>query len=184
MEQKQDLEQEPRTGGPGSHFSKQLIKEIVRAVERGASRRELIKRYGMAKSTLAGWVKEYGSPAYHASQKPLSAVDRRSLIRAIEEGRMTIKEAKLAYGLKSTKVVERYLRQADKEKAELRRISLLMEKNEARSESLSSGDAEALKKALQEAELKIKALNTLIDVAEEQFKISIRKKPGARQSGE
>jgi hypothetical protein len=41
-----------------------------------------------------------------------------------------------------------------------------------------------LKKALQEAELKIKALNTLIDAAEDQFKISIRKKPGARQSGE
>jgi hypothetical protein len=40
---------------------------------------------------------------------------------------------------------------------------------------------QALKK-LQEAELKVKALNTMIDVAEEQFKISIRKKPGAKQS--
>jgi hypothetical protein len=40
----------------------------------------------------------------------------------------------------------------------------------------------ALKKALEEAELKIKALNTLIDVAEDQFKITIRKKPGAKQS--
>ena len=40
----------------------------------------------------------------------------------------------------------------------------------------------ALEKALQEAELKIKALNTLIDVAEEQLKIDIRKKSGARQS--
>jgi hypothetical protein len=76
------------------------------------------------------------------------------------------------------------LRQADKEKAELRRISLLMDSNEARSEPISSEDAESLKKALQEAELKIKALNTLIDAAEDQFKISIRKKPGARQSGE
>jgi len=37
---------------------------------------------------------------------------------------------------------------------------------------------------LEEAELKVKALNTLIDVAEEQFKIAIRKKAGARQSKE
>jgi transposase-like protein len=59
------------TVGSRSHFSKQLIKEIVKSVERGASRRELIKRYGMAKSTLADWVREYGSPAYHAFQKPL-----------------------------------------------------------------------------------------------------------------
>ena len=39
-----------------------------------------------------------------------------------------------------------------------------------------------MKKALQEAELKIKALNTLIDVAEDQLKIDIRKKSGAKQS--
>jgi transposase len=39
-----------------------------------------------------------------------------------------------------------------------------------------------LQKALEEAELKIKALNTLIDVAEEQLKIDIRKKSGAKQS--
>ena len=39
-----------------------------------------------------------------------------------------------------------------------------------------------LQKALQQAELQIKALNTLIDVAEEQLKIDIRKKSGARQS--
>ena len=39
-----------------------------------------------------------------------------------------------------------------------------------------------MEKALKEAELKIKALNTLIDVAEEQLKIDIRKKSGAKQS--
>jgi transposase len=43
-------------------------------------------------------------------------------------------------------------------------------------------EKKALRKALEEAELKIKALNTLIDVAEDQFKIPIRKKPGAKQS--
>jgi hypothetical protein len=97
---------------------------------------------------------------------------------------MTIHEAKLAFQLPSTAVVNRYLLQAEKEKVELRRISQLMAKNEARSEAIPSDDTEALKKALEEAELKIKALNTLIDVAEEQFKISIRKKPGAKQSSE
>ncbi len=45
-----------------------------------------------------------------------------------------------------------------------------------------AAEKQALKKALEEAQLKIRALNTLIDVAEDQFKIAIRKKPGARQS--
>jgi hypothetical protein len=129
-------------------------------------------------------MREYGSQAYHARQRPLSPADRRSLVRSVVEGGMTLHEAKLAFQLPSTVVVNRYLLAAEKEKAELRRVSLLMAKNEARSEAISSDDAQALKKALEEAELKIKALNTLIDVAEEQFKINIRKKPGARQSSE
>ena len=177
-------EEKPSERGVGNRpqFNKQLIRQIVQSVERGATRSEIVKRYGMAKSTLSDWMQEYGSPAYHASQKPLSASDRRSMARAIEEGKMTLSEAKTAFNLKSVNHVKQHLRRADKEKAELRRMATLMEKNEARPEAISSEDTAALKKALEEAELKIKALNTLIDVAEEQFKIPIRKKPGARQS--
>ena len=164
------------------HFNKQLIREIVRSVERGATRREIIDRYGMSKSTLSTWIHEYGSAAYIASQTPLKPAERRSLVRSVTEGRMSIDEARRAFNLPSSSVVKRYLQQAEKEKAELSRIAQLMEKNEVRSEAISSEDAVALKKALEEAELKIKALNTLIDVAEDQFKISIRKKPGAKQS--
>lgn len=164
------------------HLSKQTILEIVRAVERGATRREMINRYGVSKSALSDWMREHGSPSYHASIKPLSVADRRSMVRSVEEGRMTLFEAKAAYQLVSTDAVKRYLRQAEREKAELHRIATLMDKNEVRSGAISSEDVKALKKALEEAELKIKALNTLIDVAEDRFKIPIRKKPGARQS--
>lgn len=38
-----------------------------------------------------------------------------------------------------------------------------------------------LEKALSDAQMKNIAINTLIDVAEEKLKISIRKKPGAKQ---
>jgi hypothetical protein len=135
----------------------------------------------MSKGTLSDWVREYASHAYISRQKPLNPVDRRSLVRAIEQG-LTIEDAKSAFNLPTTGIVKRYLQQAEKEKAELRLISTLMGKNEVRSEAISSEDTAALKKALEEAELKIKALNTLIDVAEDKFKIKIRKKPGARQS--
>lgn len=180
--QNQDPKQLFREAGNRPHFNKQIIMQIVHSVERGATRKELIQRYGMSKSTLSGWVRDYGSAAYVASQKPLSPVERRSLVRAIEEGGMTIHEARLAFQLPSNMMVKRYLLQAEKEKAELERMSTLMDKNEVRSEAISSEDIVALKKALEEAELKIKALNTLIDVAEDQFKIPIRKKPGAKQS--
>lgn len=48
----------------------------------------------------------------------------------------------------------------------------------------NAGDIKTLQKELEEARLKIAALNTLIDVAEEQLKINIRKKPGAKQSND
>lgn len=166
------------------HFSKRIIKEAVAAVERGASRREVTACYGMSKSSLSEWMREYGSAAYQASIRPLSSADQRSLVRAIEEGGMSVQKARKVFGLRSTDTVKRYLRQAAKEKAELSRMAQLMDTNEVRIAPVDSTDVEALKKALQEAELKIKALNTLIDVAEDQFKIDIRKKPGARQSSE
>jgi hypothetical protein len=43
-------------------------------------------------------------------------------------------------------------------------------------------EKEDMRKALQQAQLQIQALNTLIDVAEDKFKIAIRKKAGAKQS--
>jgi transposase len=164
------------------HLSKQTILEIVRAVERGATRREMAMRYGASKTSISEWMREYGSPSYHARQKPISHADRRSLVRDIEEGRMSLQDARKVYNIPSVERVRRYLREAEREKAELHRIATLMDKNEVRSEAISSEDVKALKKALEEAELKIKALNTLIDVAEDQFKIAIRKKPGAKQS--
>ena len=45
-----------------------------------------------------------------------------------------------------------------------------------------AAENKALRQALSQANLKIKALDTLIDVAEENLKIDIRKKPGAKQS--
>jgi transposase len=56
-----------------------------------------------------------------------------------------------------------------------------MEKKPTEEPDLPDPEKQALKKALDEAQMKIRALNTLIDVAEDQFKIAIRKKPGARQ---
>ena len=57
-----------------------------------------------------------------------------------------------------------------------------MSKNQQTPETSESLELQALKKALAEANLKIRALDTMIDIAEDQLKIDIRKKSGARQS--
>src|ERR1700753_2859419 len=106
--------------GRGVGFDKRFIKKVVMAVEKGQPRSEAVKEYGMARSTLSDWMREHGSQAYHASkQKPLSLLQRRSIVRAIEEGRMTVAEAKLANNLKWTPTIIKWLRDSKRENDEL-----------------------------------------------------------------
>lgn len=155
------------------------VKKIVEAIEGGMPRSEICLIYGLARSTVSLWMREFGSDGYKARRKgQLSNAQKRSMIRAIREGRLTMKEAKLAYNMKSYTAIMTILRE-NKENGDLGgdmkpKINAATDKEDA--------EKKALKKALEEAELKIKALNTLIDVAEDQFKIPIRKKPGAKQS--
>lgn len=165
-----------------SRYDKRLILKVVSEIEAGLPRKEANRIYGLGKSTLDGWMRDYGSTNYHENIKRqgYSNLHKRTIVTAIEQGRMTINEAKTAYNIKTEKLIRSWLAQFKTEKAEL---CLVTEPSMAKkNDPISTEQTEALKKALEEAEMKIKALNTLIDVAEEQLKIDIRKKSGARQS--
>jgi transposase-like protein len=165
-----------------SRYDKRLILKIVKEVEEGLPRKEAIRIYGLGKSTLCGWLKTYGSQNYQEQikRKKYTNLQKRTIVSAIEQGRMSIGEAHVAYKIKNPKTIRGWLQQYKSEKVEI-----CIETQPPMSKKKKGADTSqtaALQKALQEAELKIKALNTLIDVAEEQLKIDIRKKSGARQS--
>ena len=164
------------------HYDKRLIIQIVKEVEEGLPRKEANRIYGLGKSALGSWRKHYGSPHYHQNQKKKSytKLQKRSIVTAIDQGRMTIKEAQVAYSVKTERTIRDWLLRYKEEKVD---ICVETEPEMAKQKApLQSPRTEALEKALQEAELKIRALNTMIDVAEEQLKIDIRKKSGAKQS--
>ena|SRR6187402_302581 len=165
-----------------SRYDKRLILKIVSEVESGLPRKEANRIYNLGKSTLHVWMRDYGSPDYQQNikRRDFSNLQKRTIVAAIEQGRMTIKEARTAYNIKTEKQIRNWLTQYKEEKVEL---CIVTEPEMAKkSKPISTAEAEALKKALEEAQMKIKALNTLIDVAEDQLKIDIRKKSGARQS--
>ena len=177
-----------RRGTTHRRYDKEFIKEIVESIERGKVRSVITREHGIARSVLSNWIRDYGSPAYHSSKKGhLSQQEKRTIVRAIEEGRMTIYEARLAYRVNSTVTITKWLKESKRENAELVASNQALMANKEQDQQPDPDSkkalAEALKK-LEEAELKVKALNTLIDVAEEQFKIAIRKKAGAKQSKE
>lgn len=181
MEHKEQLVYAPRERKQ-SHYDKRLILKVVKEVEAGLPRKEANRIYGLGKSSLYNWMRVYGSVNYQQNikRKSFSNLQKRTVVTAIEQGRMSIKEAQTAYGVKNEKIIRNWLTQYKTEKVE---ICIITEPVMAKkSKPISAAQAEALQKALEEAELKIKALNTLIDVAEEQLKIDIRKKSGAKQS--
>lgn len=124
----------------------------------------------------------YGSTEYHQNikRRVYNNLQKRTIVTAIEQGRMSIKEAQIAYDIKTGKTIRDWMSQYKAEKVEVcieNKFQMVQKKPTSK-----SSETAALEKALQEAELKIKALNTLIDVAEDQLKIDIRKKSGAKQS--
>jgi len=169
--------------GKSSRYDRRLILKIVGLVEDGLPHKEAMRIYGMGSSTLGSWLREHGSPHYHGKLKRKSYpnLQKRSIASAIEQGRMSVGEARSAYGIKTERTIRGWVQQYRTEKVEL--CGVKEQPKPEKTVPVDTSEVDALRRALQEAELRIKALNTLIDVAEEQLKTDIRKKSGAKPSG-
>ena len=166
------------------HFQANLRDEIIKSIESGTPRSVIVYQYGVSRSTLCDWMRHHGSKEYQAKQggNHLTDVEKRSIVRQVEQGVLTPHAARKAYGLRGT-TLNKWLTASMKENVELAAYDLFEMKDKPVGPSdLPDPEKEVLKKALEDAQLKISALNTLIDVAQDQFKIKIRKKAGARQS--
>ena len=161
------------------NFDKRLISHIVSLVEQGVPRKDLILEYGMSSRSLDTWLFQHG---YRSRKKSYTESERRSVVRAIESG-MSLKQACISFNISSASLINQWIKRFKQENSELRDFpSLDMSKNQQTPETSEGLELQALKKALAEANLKIRALDTMIDIAEDQLKIDIRKKSGARQS--
>lgn len=166
-----------------SHYDKRLILEIVKQVEEGVPRKELKEKHGLGKKTLDAWMKQYGSQSYHENKRrDFTKLEKREIVAAIEQG-MSISQACVIYRIRSSKSIREWVKQISTEKCS---FTIPIKSGMAKDKKASKRNLkqEELEKALQEAQMKIVALNTLIDVAEEQLKINIRKKSGAKPSSE
>lgn len=159
-----------------THFEKAVILDIVRQRENGASIRMLCKQYGMADGTLVNWMIRFGSSDYKSGLRVMHKPQQiRPIVRAILEGRLTYQEAAIQnrVTIHSVKLWVKRFQQED--------ADLPIPKQDDMPPPAQSLANRALHEELEAARLKIKALETMIEVAEEQFKIPIRKKFGAKQ---
>jgi transposase len=162
----------------GQPYDKRLIAQIVELEAQGVPRRDLIKAYGMSSSTLLEWLR--GSGSSPSKRRSYTQSEKRSVMRGVDGG-MSIREAQIAYNISHPSIIRHWIKKNKEENAELSLFKPVEVAKNIPTDS-SNTELEALQKALAEANLKIQALDTLIDIAEEQLKIDIRKKSGARQS--
>ena len=169
MQEKNTSQLRSTRANPQSNFSVKTIVCIVNEVKSGLSRKEVCIKYGIAYKTIERWMHKYGGVNKKINVLPHQ---KREVVRAVTEGRMTVKEAQLLTKVASPKSINEWIRQARKESTDI------AVKNSMNEPLYPNSD---IQKELETAKLKIAALETMIDIAEEQFKISIRKKPGAKQ---
>ena len=102
---------------------------------------------------------------------------KRWLAREIESGKMSVKEASNCFGFDPRTLMDWQNRYSLGKEVSLG----MMTPEEKQEKAALEKRIKELEKALEYAKLKNIAVETMVDIAEKQFKISIRKKAGPKQ---
>jgi transposase-like protein len=114
-------------------------------------------------------------------RSPYSDSFRRMVVEEVLSGSIYIAGAAKKYGIAHRSTVSSWIKwYHNNSEIELSKLSPVAEQ-EADKSIVESEQLEKLKAELEFARLKIIGLESLIDVAEEQLNIDIRKKPGTKQ---
>ncbi len=105
---------------------------------------------------------------------------KESVVKEVLTGVLSKEEARWKYGIKGSSAVLNWIRKFEGNKSSMNAKKDL-EKTVKSNEELEAENAR-LKQELDIEQLRNRALNVMIDLAEKQFKIPIRKKSGAKQS--
>ncbi len=133
-------------------------------------------KYGIHQSlTIKSWLNKYSNldkSSYQKARK--SPAVRRQALREIESGKLSICEASQKYQV-AEDTLKRWIR--------VNSCSLINPQQEMENNKLPllGHDQLVLIKTISELKLKIEGLETMIDIAEKDFKVDIRKKSGTKQ---
>ena len=111
-----------------------------------------------------------------------------SVIRKVEEGEMTYKQAQNAYGIQGRSTVLVWLRKhgnLDWSKPKIHNMSTPKRTRTTTNPRIKETPAQKIKrleKALEDEKLKNEVLNKMIDISDKQYGTSIRKKYSSKQS--
>lgn len=157
----------------GRHYLESYKRSVVAEIEAGNYPIKMFcEREGLAIGTVGKWLESYGSKA---KKQRRSAPEKNMIIRKILSGRSTISEVQQNYQIDCRDTITKWIRDYKRSQPELPSDPL-----EAAAIEQDPKVSE-LQKELEMARLKIRALEIVVDIASDQFKVDIRKKFGAKQ---
>ena len=162
----------------------EVKKEAVELYENGNHSEEFIcEKYGIILKTFQNWREQVsrGNIDFRKRAKFTDSV-RRKAVREILSGVITVEEAKIKYGVKHKSSIQEWIKAFSSEISNIRPLPMSNKENAPQTSSDEQKRIKELEEALLQAQLKIAGLETLIDVAEKELHIDIRKKPGTKQS--
>ena len=149
---------------------------------------QIAKQFGITTTTLTqNWVKQVarGKDRLLGGIKKPTDEFKLKVVRKVLSGGISVEQAAEVFDIASPATVNKWMREFSASAAldvSQQLIHTESMGNRKKANVRSDVDKEALEKALRDAQLKIVALETMITLAEEQFKIDIRKKSGTKQS--
>lgn len=161
----------------GRLYLESYKKSVVKQVEEAGSVMLICERLGLKKNTVTSWMKMYRSADYpNKRQARRPQADRNRIAREVISGKLSMDEAQLKYGITHRETLTSWIRQYRKAQPDLQQaIREASPLEEFPAPVLPTRDD------MQLAELKIRALETMLDIASKAFDVDIRKKFGAKQ---
>jgi len=113
-------------------------------------------------------------------EKTISKTEKRWIVREIQSGRMTIGQAREQFELQSKNPAALLRKWIKQYSSDILLTLPVMTEKERQKLDAAHKRLKQLEKQLEDAQMKNIALETMIDIAEEQLKIVIRKKSGPK----
>ncbi|HSY76626.1 MAG TPA: helix-turn-helix domain-containing protein [Bacteroidia bacterium] len=159
-----------------------IIKQAVQEIESGVvSINEAAKKYEVVRTTVRSWMRKYSSwdeEAYIKKKVPKEL--KREIVSQIEQGLLTKQEAAKKYKIDYSTVWTWVASYSCKPKTNSKQMQELVAL-EQRSTELIKKENAGLRLSIKELQLKVAGLETMIDLAEDEYNVPIRKKSGTKQ---
>lgn len=149
---------------------------VVEYERREIPLKEILAKYGVCITTLWNWHKQFGSSI--ELKKVYSGSFKLQVVREIVLGNLSYKNAMEKHGIKYASSIKKWCMKYSTQIREENQESM---SKKVHTQTDQEDQIAMLQKALNDSNLKVLGLETMIDIAEKELKIEIRKKSGTKQ---